>query len=446
LIWSYFWLLIVEGALRKWIMPGLANPLLVVRDPVVILIYAIALQKGVFPWNKLVIATIALALASALASVLAAGFGGRGNSLVTLYGLRTNFLHLPLVFLLPRVFLPVDVEKIGKALLILAFPMMLLVAGQFRAPADSRLNVGAGGGMGGQIEVGFGKIRPPGPFSYNTGLLAYLTVTAAYLLNTQMRKAAPGAKLALAALPAVAIMVALSGSRSTLASMAIILAGVILICLRQPAFFVKAAKGFLAIGVAYFCLIFWTEFRNGLFVHETRIVTGGGLEDGLLLRFIGDLAAPFQVAADTPPLGAGLGLGTNAAAGLLTGERTFLLAEGEWERVVRESGPILGFAFIGLRLAILIQLGRVALQALNRKNPLPALLFFAVLPQMLNGQFGVPTTLGFAVFIAGLTLAAAQESMESAASLAPAPAIGPAAPIVKTIRGRSEYAERLHRE
>jgi hypothetical protein len=62
LIWLYFWLLIWEGALRKWIFPSLSAPLLIVRDPVVILIYAIALAQGVFPLNRFVLATIGLAV------------------------------------------------------------------------------------------------------------------------------------------------------------------------------------------------------------------------------------------------------------------------------------------------------------------------------------------------------------------------------------------------
>jgi hypothetical protein len=33
LLCSYFWLLIFEGALRKWVVPGLSDPLLLARDP-----------------------------------------------------------------------------------------------------------------------------------------------------------------------------------------------------------------------------------------------------------------------------------------------------------------------------------------------------------------------------------------------------------------------------
>ena len=37
LLWLYFWLLIFEGALRRWLLPGLATPLLLVRDPIALL-------------------------------------------------------------------------------------------------------------------------------------------------------------------------------------------------------------------------------------------------------------------------------------------------------------------------------------------------------------------------------------------------------------------------
>jgi hypothetical protein len=443
LVWTYFWLLMFEGAIRKWLLPGLANPLLIIRDPVVILIYGIALLSGLFPRNFLVIATIALGVASTVASLIAQVRGGQGTLFIALYGLRTNFLHLPLIFLLPKVFTAVDFTRLGKWLLILVFPMAMLVAAQFRSSPDARVNVGAGGSVGGQIEVGFGKIRPAGTFSYNTGLFAYVVLTSAYILGTQIRKGLAHSKLALAALPAMAIIIAVSGSRSTILSVGFLAVGVVFICIKQPAFFGKAAKGFVAIGIAYFCLMFWTEFRNGLIVHETRFVTGGGLEHGIVLRLVGDLVAPFDAAADTPLFGRGLGLGTNAASGLLIGERTFLLAEGDWERVVRESGPILGFAFIGLRLAIVIHLGSASLRALNRKNPLPALLFCAALPQVLNGQLGVPTTLGFAVFTAGLVLAAAVEEPAMLNQIAPSTEVSSARKVGK-IRGRSEYAEMLH--
>ena len=64
LIWVYLILWIVEGALRKWFLPGLSNPLLVVRDPVVILIYLTAFAGNVFPMNRIVGSLMALGVVS----------------------------------------------------------------------------------------------------------------------------------------------------------------------------------------------------------------------------------------------------------------------------------------------------------------------------------------------------------------------------------------------
>src|SRR5712691_7831479 len=55
LIWLYLWLLIFEGAFRKWIVPQLSGPLLLIRDPVVVLIYLLALRARLFPHNIYVI-------------------------------------------------------------------------------------------------------------------------------------------------------------------------------------------------------------------------------------------------------------------------------------------------------------------------------------------------------------------------------------------------------
>src|SRR4030095_15695316 len=70
LIWTYFWLLIFEGALRKWALPSLANPLLVIRDPVLLAIYALAFARQIFPVNKFVIALTCIGVLSLTAGLI----------------------------------------------------------------------------------------------------------------------------------------------------------------------------------------------------------------------------------------------------------------------------------------------------------------------------------------------------------------------------------------
>src|ERR1051325_7691372 len=49
LIWLFFWLLLLEGALRKWVGPRWSDPPLVGRDPVVLLIYFFAIRGRILP-------------------------------------------------------------------------------------------------------------------------------------------------------------------------------------------------------------------------------------------------------------------------------------------------------------------------------------------------------------------------------------------------------------
>ena len=145
--------------------------------------------------------------------------------------------------------------------------------------------------------------------------------------------------------------------------------------------------------------------------------------------------------APTESLGGGLGVGTNVGAGLLTGERVFILAEGEWERILSEVGPVLGLAFIFFRILLVWFLFRKALAALRRGEPLAMLLFGMCATLVLNGQLGAAATLGWAAFGAGLCLAAAKEEEEDDGL---SPLIEAESRVVPKLRGRSAYAEQLH--
>ena len=62
LIWTYFILLIIEGALRKWVFPQLSNPLLVVRDPVALAIYFFSIRAGAFPKNAWFVSLVVIGI------------------------------------------------------------------------------------------------------------------------------------------------------------------------------------------------------------------------------------------------------------------------------------------------------------------------------------------------------------------------------------------------
>ena len=434
LIWLYFWLLLWEGALRKWIFPSLSTPLLIARDPVLILIYMVALAKGIFPFNRFVLLTFGLAALSLGASLLV--FDRLG---IILYGLRTNFLHLPLIFLMPKILNREDVDQIRRWLLFLSLPMTLLVVWQFASPQGAWINAAAGGELGGQMIASEGRIRPAGIFSFVTGMVSFLSVVAAFLLGGFLDRDKRPNWLHTITIPCLLLSLVLSGSRSAIVGVTIIVVAVIFICARQVSRVSRVVPPAIAGYLFFVALCYLPLFREGLEVHAERFRAGGGVERGIVGRYLGDLGESIDTAVGTPWLGHGLGIGTNAGAALLTGSRTFLLGESEWSRVVAESGPVLGYAYILLRVAIFAYLLRVAWEAANRGQATPLLLVAASGVDMISGQFGQPSTLGFAVFTSGLALASANSSVFRAV-------ISTERPRVQRMRGRSSVAEKVLNE
>jgi hypothetical protein len=438
LIWLYFWLLIFEGALRKWIVPSLSNVLLIIRDPVVIAIYAAAAQARVFPKTNFINVIIGLGAFSFVASLVVIPT----YIMVSLYGLRASFLHLPLVFVIPRVFTLSDLRKLGFWLLVIAVPMAFLVLVQFRSDGSARVNTGVGEG-GLQIVTDGGKIRPAGTFSYSSGVCSFVTIVGSYLFYSCFRKKTYPIWLVLPAAGALFLMVMCSGSRASLSAISILIIAAAAISLYSPKFFAGSAKALVTIVIVYIVVGSVAEVKEGSDILDSRISGNGGVKEGLVDRFISELL-PINGLMNAPILGNGLGMGTNAAAKILTGSMGFMLAENDWDRVILESGPFLGLAYVILRIAIVLHAGGGIFAPVKRGDPLSALLFAAGGITFLNGQFAQPMTLGFAVFTMGICLAAANpEELVELNSPEPVLALPQGPPVV---RSRSVFSEDLYRE
>jgi hypothetical protein len=430
LLWLYVVLLLGEGALRKWFLPHLSGPLLVVRDPVLIAIYALALAQGIFPLNRFVGATIVLGGMSFFCSLCV--FGQLG---IILFGVRANFLHLPLIFLIPRIFDPKDVARLARLFLTLLIPMTFLVAWQFVSPPGAWVNATAGGDFGGQLLASGSHIRPAGTFTFVTGMVCFLSLSAAFLLSGFVDKIDLPGWLRTVSIPCLMLSLAISGSRAAVAAVTVIVAVVFIVCLRKPSQLRRFLAPAALVYLAFLTMTHSSLVQEGLEVQQERFKQGGGVQEGIVGRYLGAFGQSVDVACSVPPLGYGLGLGTNAGAALLTGSRQFLMAESEWPRVVAESGPVLGYAYLLLRLWICGFLVRQAWLALGRGQTMPFFLVAAACLDLISGQFGQPTILGFAVLSAGLSLAASGTSLL-------APPISQEKPRRKSrVRGRSAVAE-----
>jgi hypothetical protein len=185
--------------------------------------------------------------------------------------------------------------------------------------------------------------------------------------------------------------------------------------------------------------------KEGFQVLSDRFTSAAEAADTTILRgtidrVINDFTEGFKNMGNFPLFGYGLGIGTNVGGRVLVGRPAFLLAESEWSRVLGESGPILGLAFLLWRTLFVLQLGRLSFVALRRGNLLPILLFGSGFVVLLNGQLGQPTTLGFAVLLNGLCLAAIQPRLAESETAPPVTD----QPIAKSLPRRSVFANRLH--
>jgi hypothetical protein len=411
LIWLYFWLLIFEGVLRKWVLPGLAGPLLLIRAPVVLALYGYVMSVGKFPTNNWVTSLTVLGVISMLAGFVAFP----ENPLVSAYGWQANFLHLPLMFVMAKFLSIEDVRKFGRWILLPALPMAALMVLQFRSGSGAWVNRGAGEGSL-QIGVGGGRIRPAGTFSYNLGVAYLFSLITAFVLFQALTRRFSSKLVTAAAGFAILVAAATCGSRNFLALVSLVVASLFVVLIVRP----QMAAGIIRVAAAGAVAIViagsLSFVKEGMAVMERRIQHASKNEGGFTgfaARFGNAFTKPGENMLDIPILGRGLGLGTNGGAQLVRGSRGFMLAEGEWERVILESGPLLGSLYILWRIALLCWLGVLSLRAAKAGNVLPLLLFAAVAVILVMGQFGQPTVVGFAAFSSGLCLASMRSSPDS---------------------------------
>jgi len=413
LIWLYFWLLILEGALRKWIVPSLSTPLLVVRDPLVMLIYLQAMRCRRFPLSGPMLGCFLLLVGFILLALVQITTGVGGGVFVAAYGLRTNFLHLPLIFVIPQVFSYEDVLKLGKWILILAIPMTALMVLQFESSAGSWINAATRSDVQ-QIEFAMGKVRPSGTFSFATGAAHFFVLATAFMVYALAQKRVIYPRwLAWGALLSVLIVQPVSGSRLLVLGCGLVVAATIAFGIINLGRAQKILGVLVLIGLVFGALSFTGFFREASGVFMTRwndaSDAAGGVQQGIVWRFFGGFFEPFTLLPQAGLIGKGIGMGTNAASAMMTGALVFLLAEGEWARVVLEAGPLLGFSFLFYRVWVAGTVGVRAWSSAKQGKLLAWLLAWDACRSLVTEQISQPTNLGFMVFVGGLCLAALAE-------------------------------------
>jgi hypothetical protein len=413
MVWIYLILLLIEGALRRWVLPSLAIPLLVIRDPIVIWFIFVAIRKG---WIKNFYA-VAMMILSTISLITTLIFSHQ-NLYTAIFGWRMYFFYFPFIFVIGHVLRYQDVIKIGRFLLYMSIPMTVLIIVQFYSPQSALVNRGVGGAAeGAGFSGALGYFRPPGIFSFTSVYAYFQLIVSCFIFFFLLTKSSGSLKhnlpnwLLYTALIAFLITIPYSISR-TIFFQSIVVALFFII-----AVVIASRNSSQIIGIFFVLFIVCTLLLgsnilgDSIEVFTARLSNASGSEGGmsgtLLDRYLGSIIRGID--NEFPFWGYGLGFGTNVGAKFLGLDNMYTKfnSDQEWVRVVGESGLLIGISIMLIRMAFSIDIFIKSFHRLrDRKTALPWIISPAILMLIMMGQFNANSNLGFAVFVAGIGVAA----------------------------------------
>lgn len=419
-IWIYIFLLIFEGALRKWVLPSLATPLLLVRDPIAIWLTIVGLQKG---WIKSGYAKTMMVVASI--SFFLAIVVGHHNLFVALFGWRIYFFHFPMIFVMGKVLTRTDLLKIGQFMLWISIPMTILIFMQFHSPQTAWVNMGVGGEGTAGFAGAMGYMRPPGTFSFTSGYVMFQAVVGCYLLyyllmNNSFPKQFQFPKIVIIILAVCYLLsIPTSISRTHFFQTGVFLIFLFIAAMKKNKLKSKFLKFAIMTIVAGIILYLSGVGGTSLEAFTARFNNASEIEGGVSStigdRYVGGLLGSL-INFNIPLFGYGIGLGTNVGAKIMGGDMYSFgfNGENEWSRIIGECGMLLGLIIIGIRLFFSLDIWKRAYNLLIKKYDLLSWMLSAgmmlAIPQ---GQWSIPTNLGFCILFGGLTLAAVNSSKKN---------------------------------
>lgn len=399
LFWLYFALLIMEGALRKWIVPSLSAPLLIVRDPIGIWIIWESIRAHKWP-RKFSIVTGALTVFFLVLSVIQILLD-ICPWFAIVYGLRSYLLTFPVAFAMSNVITKQDIEKLCKYTMIISLPMTYIYFQQYRSPASSWINLGAYEGSS-QITYVGAHVRAAGTFSFVTGSISFQGMLVAFIIFALFDTNIVKRWFVYTTLIVMIFATPLVGARTLIfIDIAEILCVLVasMLGVSQLINVVKLSVPFL---VAALLLPFVPAFNEASTSLTARFAnaqaTQGSTEGEVYKRVVGPYLDWFDKIDAAKPLGVGIGRGAAAITQLMVGRASFETGEDELSRNIFEMGYIFGGFFVAFRMALALYLFWSSVISAREGRPLALLLSPAVLSEAVFGILEQPSRQGFMIF------------------------------------------------
>ena len=411
-IWAFFFLLIFEGAFRKWILPSLSDLFLVIRDPLAIYVAWVACKLGLWR-NRFVTVSWLIGFVAFVISLLF----GHQNLLIALYGVRVWVYYFPFILAVPM-FLPVaDIIKMCKYTLYITVGMAVLLCLQYFTPQSSIFNIGVGGeGSSGFTGVGE-YFRPSGTFSFNAALLPYMLWAVCSLFVGFFYKfkqsEAPSIYVWSLSFLCFLVCIPVSLSRGVVAGTTIFFIWMLLIMIWHRRHKRALIKLFACLFVFLPLLLSNRHVQVAISNMERRFEEasrseGDFVKGSMVQRNIVYVLDELLESEDVPFFyGSGIGMSTNVAATLFTGGKSFLTREGGSD--LMENGYLIGSIMFFYKWALLFYIAMRCVRV-RRYSLLP--LFFLITVLLIRpGAAGQnPSAVGFSSFLAAVTLTLAAKT------------------------------------
>jgi len=348
-------LVIFEGAIRKWFVPGAQDLFYFAKDVFLLGAYVGFLQSPERRRYRPPAAPVfyGLLVAGMFLGLLQIFNPNLPNLLVGVLGFKAYFFYVPLIFVMPAMFRSDrELAVILRRYLLLAIPVGALAVAQFFSPPGSALNTYARAPDNAATIATFGSstyVRVTATFSFITGYTSYLLATVIFLLvwMANMRWRIRGNFLMYGALGITMLGMLMTGSRGPVLLLAALFPfywwlGV----LREQGG--GSTFGRLLLGVSLLAAVLAWVGEDAIGAFYGRAL---GVED-VPSRMLYPFQAPFNVIGDAGPFGFGIGATHQTAAAVTPGIPPYiwlrgLLIEVESGRVMLELGAI-GFTIIYL--------------------------------------------------------------------------------------------------
>lgn len=395
---AFFLIMIFEGAIRKWVAPGIGVPLQVFRDilPLTALIFVVMervpLPKLPLPINFFLACYIIVGLLQCFNPSSA-------SWLVALLGVRTHFSYICLALLFP-LYLNSEISAHRRALIwaLLSIPVMTLAAFQTLLPPDHWLNVYASGEGSGASFGSENLVRATGTFAYITGMQVYSQFTVglcwAILLNRKVRQPRVAFWLYSVAFAAAIIGCLATGSRGAVFGAVFVIVLVTAVMVYRQGL---SSKPLWLVTIGTLGLIYVGSTQLEAFVERTQSVSDDAGER-IVSQYLEGLIVAYE-----EPFGFGIGMAHQQAGAISGKELGFGLGyENELTRAGQELGlpGLLSLLFLKVGFAIF-----ASRQLLVVRSDLSGIAAFAFCTILLGFSAGIYTPIANALYWASIGIA-----------------------------------------